>query len=232
MGNFNWQKKWVIDKKYNETIGKDIPETSGIYLWWRTDKKINIVKEFLENREFDTLLLNSCLKDFQQTDWNEELTTWYVGQAKNLRKRRMDYYEIKCGVKWPTRWFESSLKAHDDWQFKIIEQCPENELDIREFMWIWTYMSKPNHVTRNESLIKKDVVKSNTKRINKVIERYEREISEHLGRLSTVFGNDEIKFVVKRNKDGSLNKLSLNSFNEITNKLHKILEVENENQEK
>lgn len=161
--------------------------------------------------------------------WKREdgdITYFYVGQAKNLKNRRFNYYCIECGLAYPTRHFEASLKKHKDWEFEVLEKCPVEELDALEKKWIQYYLLQPNYITRNELLAGNDIVKSNAKRIHNVYTKYENNIKKmlkHLG-ISFNFDIDTIIFEVKRNKNGSENKQSKKAFNELTNWLKGLLE--------
>lgn len=81
-----------------------------------------------------------------------DITYWYVGQAKNIRNRRIDYYLVQCGAVFDGRHFALSLKAHKDWEFSILEQTPIDKLNEREQFWIKEYLSKPFHITRNKTI--------------------------------------------------------------------------------
>ena len=206
MGQFNWRKKFAIEKQYNETIGKDIPHSAGIYLWTRKDA---------------------------------DITYFYVGQAKDINKRRFDYYSIQCGLSYPTRHFEASLKKHKDWEFMIIELCAQWSLDDREQYWIKHYLAQPNFITRNELLAGKDIVKSNSKRIDQVIKKYENKLIKLLKKCN-VWNNNELKdmpntysneicIYPKENKNGEINKNSQNAFNELSKWLKGLIENDKAN---
>lgn len=154
--------------------------------------------------------------------WTREennITYFYVGQAKNLKNRRFNYYCIECGLSYPTRHFEASLKKHDDWEFKVLETCSIEELDEREKYYIDKFNAMPNYITRNDLMANQDIVRSNAKRIQNVYTKYENNIKKmlkHLG-ISFNFDIDTIIFEVKRNKNGSENKQSKKAFDELTN---------------
>lgn len=164
--------------------------------------------------------------------WTREengITYFYVGKAKNIKKRRFDYYCIECGLSYPTRHFEASLKKHKDWEFTVLETCPIEMLDEREKYWIAHFNAKPNHITRNDLLAGKDIVKSNANRIQNVYRRYEKELIAMLKHLNVErYLKDfhkEKKIVITpvMKKDGTgptkLSAVAFDNFNEWLRKL-------------
>lgn len=179
---FSWNKYYSIKKQY-ETKFKIVPKQSGIYLW-RRHQVIN------------------------GTDY----TFWYVGQAKNLFNRRFDYYQVQTRLSPPKRHFEASLLKHKDWSFTIIELCKENELNEREQFWINYYMGQPYHITRNDLLCSKDIVQSNYKRVESKVNKELNNISTLLKRLNVERSTSKVSISIKKNKDGTNNKVSETAF--------------------
>lgn len=151
--------------------------------------------------------------------WTREengITYFYVGQAKNLKNRRFNYYCIECGLSYPTRHFEASLKKHKDWEFEVLDTCAIEELDEREKYWIDHYNALPNHITRNDLIANQDIVRSNAKRIHNVYTKYENNIKKmlkHLG-INLGLGRHLIKIYPLVNKNGEWNKQSKKAFEE------------------
>ena len=141
-------------------------------------------------------------------------TYFYIGQAINLKNRHFDYYQLQCGLAYPGRHFEASLKAHKDWKYEILEKCPRDVQDVkhwlntREAFLIKEYMKKDNYITRNDSLTGRDVVTSNKKRVDKIEASYKTKLKTLLKRLEFRTDNNCIVIKCKRNKDLSINKVS------------------------
>lgn len=150
-------------------------------------------------------------------------TYFYVGQARNLHKRRFDYYLLQTGVSYPQRHFEASLKKHKDWHFKILETCKEEELNDREKHWIDHYLSLPNHITRNDLIANQDIVRSNAKRIHNVYNKTKKELAKLLNRVAITSSCNIITITPKVKADGkSYTKLSIDALNEIDNWIKEI----------
>ena len=193
MAPYNWKKDYAIKKQYLESIGYEIPEVPGIYLWTRFDPEIN-------------------------------KTYFYVGQAKNLRNRRWDYYKIQTGLAWPTRHFEASLKAHNDWKYQIIEQCKEEELDAKEKAWILEYMKKDNHITRNDSLTG-DSSRVTKRDIEKIRAEYKKAFSKIFKQLDFIEGCGSVQISIRRNKDGkTFSKKSIDAYETLCKKIKEIMD--------
>lgn len=179
---FDWKKQYAIKAKHDREYSW-IPEIPGIYLWTRCDEKINKIY-------------------------------FYIGQAINLKNRHFDYYKLQCGLSYPGRHFEASLKAHKDWKYEILEKCPRDVMDIkhwlntREAFLIKEYMKKDNYITRNDSLTGRDVVTSNKKRVDKIEATYKTKLKTLLKRLEFKTDDNLILIKIKKNKDGSNNKVS------------------------
>jgi len=63
---------------------------------------------------------------------------WYVGQSVDLKKReRHHFYRLKAG-KHRNRYVQASYIKHgkDSFEFRVLEEVPENMLDVRECAWI------------------------------------------------------------------------------------------------
>lgn len=159
---------------------------------------------------------------------NGDITYWYVGQAKNLKNRRIDYYLVQCGATYPKRHFEASLKAHKDWGFSILEQTPIDKLNEREQFWIKEYLKKPLHITRNSTLGGQNGTKAISERstyapkkhINEFRDTLERSLYKYLSHLKIVSKNTSIEISTKNKKDGSPTALSLKALEFVKNFLN------------
>lgn len=63
-------------------------------------------------------------------------TDVYVGASKNLAKRRYGHVnKIRCtgGI---THRMRSAFSKHGRFIFRVIELCPQGELDARELFWL------------------------------------------------------------------------------------------------
>lgn len=148
---------------------------------------------------------------------DNNITYWYVGQAKSLRKRFVDYYLIKSGVAFDKRHFALSLKAHKDWKVSILELCDVDKLNEREQYWINEYLGKPYHQTRNSTLGGQNGTKvlgertktTATKQKKAFREEFYKGMSKHLGHLDIEQNEGFLCFKTKKNKNGSENQLSI-----------------------
>ncbi|MCQ2736984.1 MAG: hypothetical protein MJ224_00010 [archaeon] len=77
-------------------------------------------------------------------------------------------------------------------------------------------MSKDNYITRNDSLTGRDVVTSNKKRIDKIEAAQKTELKKLLNRLDFKVDNNLIIIKIKKNKDGTNNKVSEGAMTEFT----------------
>lgn len=153
---------------------------------------------------------------------DQESTYFYVGQAKNLKKRMFDYYQVKCGTKFPSRHFECSLKKHKDWTVEILCECDEFELNDLEKEFIKKYNNMPNYITRNTSggVGEKDVVdvriQSNFKRIEIIKRREQEKYTKLINNLDVIVSDEtkNISVAPKKNKDGSFSVKSLDCWEE------------------
>lgn len=157
-----------------------------------------------------------------------DITYWYVGQAKNLKNRRIDYYLVQSGATYPKRHFEASLKAHKDWEFSILELCELDKLNEREQYWIREYLKKPLHITRNSTLGGQEGAKAISERsayapkkhINEFRDTLERSLYKYLYHLEIVAKNASIEIRTKNKKDGSPTSLSLKALEFVKNFLN------------
>ena len=159
--------------------------------------------------------------------YDNNITYFYVGQAKNMKNRRFDYYKLECGLSYPTRHFEASLKKHKDWKFEVLEFCHPDLLDEREKYWIDYYNAQPNYITRNDLIANNDIVRSNAKRIHNVYTKYENNIKKmlkHLDIHEMPIEYDTLSIGVKINNNGKPNKQSQKAFEEFTNWLKGLIE--------
>ena len=186
---FDIRKFKAIYAKFEKEY-KDIPHTSGIYLWTRQENNI---------------------------------TYFYIGQAEDLNKRRFDYWCLEKRLTYPHRHFEASLIKHKDWIYQIKEFCSKDELKEREY-WIDYYNALPNHITRNTAIAGQDIVQSNAKRIDRVLNRYKDKLNKYIENLDVQVNNDNITIKIKKLKDGKTNaKISEAAFNNLIEELLKNL---------
>ena len=179
---FDIRKFKAIQSKFEKEY-KDIPHTSGIYLWTRQE---------------------------------DNITYFYIGQAEDLNKRRFDYWRLEKKLTYPTRHFEASLIKHKDWVYQIKELCSKDKLNEREKYWIDYYNALPNHITRNTAIAGQDIVQSNAKRIDRVLNRYKNKLNKYIENLDVQINKDNIIIKIKKLKDGKTNaKISEAAFNEL-----------------
>lgn len=113
------------------------------------NKRYAIEKKFNEKYDYP-----KCGGIYLWKRTDGELTYFYVGQAMNLHKRMLDYYMIKCGVAYPKRHFEASLKNHKDWKLEflaVVNEPTEERLNELESKYLKEYLAKPNYITRNST---------------------------------------------------------------------------------
>lgn len=156
--------------------------------------------------------------------YENNITYFYVGQAKNMKNRRFDYYKLECGLSYPTRHFEASLKKHKDWVFEVLEYCNPALLNEREKYWIDYYNALPNHITRNDLIANQDIVRSNAKRIDKVYTKYENNIKKMLKHLDIQQLGSHLHINVALKKNGEPNIKSQKCFEDFINWLKGLLE--------
>lgn len=182
-------QRWAIRSKLEKKF-LDIPTSSGIYLWTRTEG---------------------------------EFTYFYIGKAKNLRNRRVDYEMVISKINHPTRHFEASLRAHNDWKYQIIEKdLLIDKLDEREQYWFKFYLAK-GWITRNEmsggttnsEKVGSDTVHSNYKRIKRMEEKYYEKLKSYKNHLNISGTSDTIMFRAKYKKDGTPTEMSRKKLGEI-----------------
>lgn len=169
-----------------------VPNEPGIYLWTRIENNI---------------------------------TYWYVGQAKCLRNRISDYYTLLRGGTYAKSHFQKSLLAHKDWKVEVLEVCKVEELDKKEQDWIQIYLGKPYHQARNSTLGGQNGTKALGERSKYAPKKHRNEFREVLFKeltntiphLKITQNNTFMKFEVKKNKNGSNNKLSEKALEKLKN---------------
>lgn len=160
---------------------------------------------------------------------DNDITYWYVGQAKNIKNRRIDYYLVQSGATYPKRHFECSLKSHKDWEFSIIETCNVENLNEREQYWIKEYLKKPLHITRNSTIGGQNGTKAlgerskytPKKHINEFRDTLERTLYKNLSHLNLVSKNACIEIRPKTKKDDSPTALGLKALEFVKEFLNK-----------
>ena len=60
----------------------------------------------------------------------------YVGYAKNFEKRKNKHYKMLIGKKHINPYLQNSFIKYNEFNFDIIEECAEDELEEKEMFWI------------------------------------------------------------------------------------------------
>ena len=60
----------------------------------------------------------------------------YVGYAKNFEKRKNKHYWMLIGKKHFNPYLQNSFIKYNEFNFDIIEECAEDELEEKEMFWI------------------------------------------------------------------------------------------------
>lgn len=172
------------------------------------NKKYAIEKKF--NEKFD---YPKCGGIYLWTRTEGELTYFYVGQAKNLHNRMLHYYMIRCGVVYPDRHFERSLKTHKNWKVEMLsvyENATKELLNEKESYYLNQLLAKPFYVSRNSVGISggisyEDVrVLSNKKRSENIAKKAREEYKKLFSNLNIVVdGETMIKIEPIKTKKGA-----------------------------
>lgn len=127
---------------------------------------------------------------------NKVTDKWYIGQSIDIDRRlRHHEWALTNGHHYNTRLL-NSWKSHgrDSFEFVIIEQCNETELDVREIHWIWYYDSLRNGYNLCEG--------GNTCRGRIVTdEMKQRESEARLGSNNPMYGKSQTEYHKLRMKE-------------------------------
>ena len=151
----------------------------------------------------------------------------YVGQAKNIKERKFNYYAVLCGIDYPKKHFEQSLKFYKNdvnpWKHEVLELCPIDKLDEREKYWIEYYDNKEYCDCYNITHASHDKIRTTAKKYDKYLNVYKERFSTLLKRLNVEISEDNIIINMKKNKDNTNNKLSKDALFEIKEELKELI---------
>lgn len=203
MSQFSWKWYYALKDKHEELFGGGvIPSKYGIYKWKR--------------------------------ETENGIKCEYIGKAEkqSLFDRHFNYYCIQCGMRpfskgRKPRPIELSLMKHPDWEFEVLETYNEpTNLAEREKFFIEKSCSQP--FTKNYNVIWGSSEKQVKCGKNEaLLNNYQKRLSKIFKNLKVDINEDNITLTTLRNKDFSVNKKSLECFNELIQEIkHWALENE------